>query len=68
MLILSRRTSEEVVFTCKQSIPAGTHFSVWISGVKGNQVRLAIDAPLSISVDRPEIAERKFGGEQEDGT
>ena len=47
MLILSRRIGEKLV------IGEGVFFTVL--GIKGNQVRLGIDAPADVSVHREEI-------------
>lgn len=47
MLILTRRMGE--------SITIGDEVSVSILGIKGNQVRVGIDAPKDISVHREEI-------------
>lgn len=50
MLILTRRPSESVMI--------GTDVIVTILGVKGNQVRIGIEAPKSTPVHREEIYER----------
>lgn len=47
MLILTRRVGESVVI--------GDKVSVTVLGVKGNQVRLGVDAPRDVSVHREEI-------------
>jgi len=50
MLILTRRIGETVVI--------GENVTVTILGIKGNQIRVGIDAPKSVSVHRLEIVER----------
>ena len=51
MLILTRKTNEV--------IRVGNDIQVIVLSVKGNQVRLGIEAPLDVVVDREEVAERK---------
>jgi carbon storage regulator len=51
MLILTRRPHE--------SIRIGPRVRITVLGFKGNQVRLGIEAPPDVSVDREEIWERK---------
>ncbi|MEJ1960160.1 MAG: carbon storage regulator CsrA [Gammaproteobacteria bacterium] len=51
MLILTRRPAE--------SLYIGDEITVTVLGVVGNQVRLGIEAPRHIVVDRGEIHERK---------
>jgi len=47
MLILTRRVGETVMI--------GEDVTVTVLGVKGNQVRLGINAPRSVAVHREEI-------------
>lgn len=47
MLILTRRISESII--------VGDDVKITVLGVKGNQVRLGIDAPKDVSVHREEI-------------
>ena len=50
MLMLTRRVGESVMI--------GDEVVVTVLGVKGNQVRVGINAPKSIAVHREEIYER----------
>lgn len=50
MLILTRRVAETVMI--------GDEVTITVLGVKGNQVRIGINAPKSVSVHREEIYER----------
>jgi carbon storage regulator len=50
MLILTRRVGETVMI--------GDEVTVTILGVKGNQVRMGINAPRTVAVHREEIFER----------
>ena len=50
MLVLSRKQ--------KQSIRIGDDIQITVVQVKGNRVRLAIEAPRHVSVHRDEIAQR----------
>lgn len=47
MLILTRRIGETVMI--------GDNISITVLGVKGNQIRLGIDAPRDVSVHREEV-------------
>ena len=51
MLILTRRPNESIFLTTE----GGERIKVSVTGVQGNQVRLGIDAPRSVTVHREEI-------------
>jgi len=50
MLILTRRVGETLM--------VGDEVTVTVLGVKGNQVRLGVNAPKDVAVHREEIYER----------
>ena len=54
MLILTRRVGETVMI--------GNDVTVTVLGVKGNQVRVGINAPKNVAVHREEIFERIKSG------
>jgi carbon storage regulator len=59
MLILTRRVGETVMI--------GNDVTVTVLGVKGNQVRIGVNAPRDVAVHREEIFER-IKREEQDGT
>ncbi len=60
MLILTRRRGE--------TLNIGDEVQVTVLGIKGNQVRIGIDAPKNVPVHRQEVYERIKRAEQEANT
>lgn len=58
MLILTRRVGETLMI--------GDEVTVTVLGVKGNQVRIGVNAPKDVSVHREEIYERIKREQDED--
>jgi len=56
MLILTRRVGE--------SLMIGEEITITVLGVKGNQVRIGVDAPRDVAVHREEIFNRIHDGDE----
>lgn len=61
MLVLTRRPGESIIL----SLADGTTAKIEVSQVNGGQVRIGVDAPKSIGVDREEIYIAKQRTQQE---
>jgi carbon storage regulator len=60
MLVLTRRINEKLVI--------GDDVTVTLVGVRGNQVRIGIDAPREIQVHREEVHQRILKESEADKT
>ena len=54
MLVLTRRVSETII------INGNIEVTVW--GINGSQVKIGINAPKEVSIDRKEIHDKKETG------
>ena len=60
MLILTRRVGE--------SLMIGDEVNVTVLGIRGNQVRIGVDAPKHVAVHREEIYDRIQQEKTDDGS
>lgn len=58
MLILTRRVGETLMI--------GDTITVTVLGVKGNQIRLGVNAPKDVAVHREEIYDKIHGQEKQE--
>ena len=54
MLILTRRPGETIII----ETPTGEKITVAVLGVKGNQIRIGMDAPKDVTILREELVDR----------
>jgi carbon storage regulator len=59
MLILTRKVNESLI--------VGDNITITVLGVKGNQVRIGVDAPRDVAVHREEIYRRIADDAGEEG-
>ena len=50
MLVLSRKTKEPTTLQTQEGI-----ITIYIKNIKGRQVKVGVDAPQSVAVDRTEL-------------
>ena len=53
MLVLSRKRDEQIIITLED----GRQVSIMVVDIRGDKVRLGVEAPKTVSVDRGEIHE-----------
>lgn len=58
MLLLTRKVGEKILI--------GDDIEVMVTEVKGGQVKIGVKAPPNISVDRPEVRERRLRGDYDE--
>jgi carbon storage regulator len=51
MLVLTRKVGEDIII--------GDNIRVTVTAIKGDKVRIGIDAPPAVTVDRQEVHERR---------
>lgn len=54
MLVLSRKADESIVLTC----PDGTRITFLVCRIMGPQVKIGIDAPRSVVIERDDCVKR----------
>lgn len=66
MLSLKRKVGEKIIVTASN----GERIEIWPTVIEGNAVRLTVDAPQSVKIDREEVDRRRnadlFKGQQGD--
>lgn len=55
MLVLSRRKSQKIICTVPEGIPAGSKIIITIVEIRGDKVRIGIDADRTVQVHRAEV-------------
>lgn len=55
MLVLSRHRDESIIITIGEGVPIGTRIKLTVADIRGDKIRLGIDAPKEVEVHREEI-------------
>lgn len=63
MLVLTREKDEAIIIVVPDGTPHPATIRIIIADIRGNKVRLGIDAPKNITVDREEIHKARMNND-----